>query len=791
LADIWINILGDATKLKGELDKAGSHVSKFGEKIGAIGKTMTIVGGAVTAAFTAIVLKTVQVGDQFDKMSLRTGIAVEDLSSLAHACNISGTSIEGMEIGLKFLTRGMDDASKGTGEAKEAFEELGISVVDVEGNLRPTIDVLKEAATKIAAIENPTKQAALAMEIFGARSGTQLIPLLKMGGAGIEELMEKAKELGITMSTEAASAAAEFKDRLTDLKGSLAGAGRAIGEVLIPPLTTLAEKAIEIVKKIKEWADAHKPLIEAIILIGAKLGVLAAVGGPILMAVSAFMKMQGAITALGTISAGPIGIMILAFAGASLGLIKLSEYLDTAREKAYRFKMGLDDIPLEKLDKDIENIVIEINGLEKAMKEIDWGTEDAMIATIKYREYEAQIFELERQLGILYKTREELVKVEEKEIIVTETLNEKIMEAVILNEKLDDALKTIADRLFELTHTEIENNIRKLEEQKKAYIALGVSQEIVDKWFKEEIRILNELKPKVEDTTGVIGTMKKMMEAVGITFKEELPKLSFEFEKMTGSIIKTVRGVEVDVPKMMKSMCEAVGIIFEEKLPQLTDNFMSIWDTLKINFKNNIIDPIIGYLTNNLANAISGLLGGMGDFEWSWKNFWEGLKNVLINAVAAMIAKLVILAGFSWLIKLLGWPVSWLSWDKGGGVGYNFGGEVKKFQFGGMADTIPARLTVGEYVIAKPMTDFIKRFKAIPQNLIDAVVGGFPTPTPALSFAGGGSVGTSNITAQGFGETKIYVDIHDNKISDDLDIRKLAMTVSSEILKKIQQNKRY
>ena len=157
MADIWVNILGDASKLKGELDKADSHVSGFSEKVGKIGKIATVAGAAVTGAFTAIILKTAQAGDQFDKMSLRTGVAVEDLSALAYAADISGTDIETLEKGLKGLTTVMDDASRGVGEGMEAFELLGISVIDSEGKLRSTVDVLKEAATKISAIEDPTK----------------------------------------------------------------------------------------------------------------------------------------------------------------------------------------------------------------------------------------------------------------------------------------------------------------------------------------------------------------------------------------------------------------------------------------------------------------------------------------------------------------------------------------------------------------------------------------------------------------------------------------------------------
>lgn len=316
--DLKVNIIGDASKLTNAMGKAGSQVDKFAEKIGKIGKTMTVVGGAVTAAFGAIIMKTTQLGDTYDKMSKRTNISVEALSALGYAAKISGADLDTVEKSLRYLARGMNDASQGIGEAKEAFEELNISVTDTKGNLRPTMDVLKEAATKLAKMTDETKQVALATDIFGARYGTQLLPMLKEGGAGIEALMNKAKELGIVMSTEAASKAAEFNDRLTDLKESIGGMGRSIGEILIPPLIKFSEKAIKIIKEIKAWADAHKPLVEMIVKVGATLGVMAAVGGPILMAVSAFMKMKGAIVAIGTITSGPIGIVIAAVAGLAI-----------------------------------------------------------------------------------------------------------------------------------------------------------------------------------------------------------------------------------------------------------------------------------------------------------------------------------------------------------------------------------------------------------------------------------------------------------------------------------------
>ena len=320
--ELKVNITGDASQLKGALEGAGKQVTGFSDKIGKIGKVATIAGIAVVAAFTKIVTSTAAVGDKFDKMSLRTGIAVEDLSSLAYAADISGTSIETMEKGLKGLTMSMNDMSMGMGEAKDAYEKLGVAVVNTDGELRSTMDVFKEIATRITDIENPTLQASLAMDIFGGRAGPQLLPLLKMGEKGIDDLMAKAKELGITMSTEAATKAAEFTDRMTDLKGSLAGVGRSIGEILIPILIPMIEKVTEVVKKVSDWAKENPKLIATITKVGATLGILAAAGGPILLATAAFLKMAPAIAAvktamltLGTVASGPIGLLILAVGG--------------------------------------------------------------------------------------------------------------------------------------------------------------------------------------------------------------------------------------------------------------------------------------------------------------------------------------------------------------------------------------------------------------------------------------------------------------------------------------------
>jgi len=527
VGELFVDITAKDNKLVQSLSKAEQKTAKsaaaMSAKLAGIGKGMTIAGGVITAAFGAIVTKTTQLGDRLDKMSKRTNVSVEQLSALGYAAKISGADLDTVEKSLRYLARGMDDVSQGIGEAKDAFEFLDIAVTDTEGNLRPTMDVLKEAATKLAAMTDETKQVALATDIFGARYGTQLLPMLKEGGDGIEALMEKAKELGIVMSTEAAAKAAEFNDRITDLKESVGGMGRSIGEILIPPLIKFSEKAIEIIKKIKAWADAHKPLVEMIVKVGATLGVLAAVGGPILLAVSAFMKMKVAITAISVAmkalaaSTGPIGLIILAvgalavawttnfggirdFTIAVVGKVtealgwlwdkvkwvleKLGLYKETAKEVT----KANDELATatKKVGEKSEIAATGVDTLATSMDELETKTDEAKTTMDKFGnflesfdEWTARLAEEEKQ-----RQEEDTKKLEE----------EKEKQKTIL-EKFAEVKESIADRTYELTHTAMEKSIRDLNKQKKAYLAQGQSQKEVDKWYQAEIDKLNELHP--------------------------------------------------------------------------------------------------------------------------------------------------------------------------------------------------------------------------------------------------------------------------------------------------------
>ena len=257
------------------LDKTGWNASikslvkdeaKITGSMGNIGKSIKTVGiyaAAAVSAFAGAVLvmakQTAKAGEEIYDMSLRTGVSAEMLSGLKLAADKSGTSLEGLALGFRFLGRNMVGAENDVKNSTYAFADLGIKVTDTEGNFRPMVDVMLEVSDRFQSIETEAEMTALAIKLFG-RSGTELIPMLRLGSVGLKEQMVLAEKLGVVFTEKTAKAADKYMDSLVDLRGALTGMRNDISNAVIPVLTQLSEgvtKALTYLRgEIKEFTDS-------------------------------------------------------------------------------------------------------------------------------------------------------------------------------------------------------------------------------------------------------------------------------------------------------------------------------------------------------------------------------------------------------------------------------------------------------------------------------------------------------------------------------------------------------
>ena len=320
-----IALNGKATVEKGlnEIDKTSEKVGKkfqeIGTSVSTTGKGMTKwVTGPLVAVGTAlfgITKKTADAGDAIQKMALRTGLSTEALSEYKHAAELSGTSLESLEKGVKRMQSTIYDAEQGLATASDALDALGVSSEELEGKSpEQQFEILSSA---LADVDDASRKAALAQEIFG-RAGTEMLPMLAQGSEGIAEMRQEARDLGIVFDQEAADQAANFNDDLLRLQKGFAGIFQELGMKLIPifldqlfpaiknNVIPAVSSLIELIGNAAAWFGNLSPPLQKIIL-GA-VGLAGALG-PVLFFLGPIIAGIGALLS-------PIGLVVVAITAA-------------------------------------------------------------------------------------------------------------------------------------------------------------------------------------------------------------------------------------------------------------------------------------------------------------------------------------------------------------------------------------------------------------------------------------------------------------------------------------------
>ena len=235
-----------ANDAKFQLQAATDRLGVLGSVLGKLGPAGLMAGASIAAlgvGITALVLPVAQVGDEFFKLSQKTGVSVEALTALDYAAKLSDVSTEGLTKGLQRLSVALFDSRFEGAEGSKALQALGVAATDAHGQIRPTEQVLLDLAEKFADMPDGADKAALAIKLFG-REGLNLIPFLNQGREGITALMEEAQRLGLVMSEDVARASEVFNDNLTRLSAIFEGVQRQIGAAVIPVLADFTEQVI-------------------------------------------------------------------------------------------------------------------------------------------------------------------------------------------------------------------------------------------------------------------------------------------------------------------------------------------------------------------------------------------------------------------------------------------------------------------------------------------------------------------------------------------------------------------
>lgn len=233
----------------------GAAAAGLAGRVAMLGAGFAAMGAAAGAALFGVAKGFADTAGRFDDLSNQTNISRETLQEWDYAAQQTGVTSEEMASSVQALSKNLGLAAMGTGRAKDVLDGLGIKYKDSAGKARQLSDVLPQIADKLQRIKNPAIQAAAASRIFGG-AGVKLLPMLKDGSKGLAAFAARARELGLVISEDGIKAGDNFGDTLLDLNLAMQGVRNTIGAAVVPAMTDLINKFIEIVVK-------YRPQIEA------------------------------------------------------------------------------------------------------------------------------------------------------------------------------------------------------------------------------------------------------------------------------------------------------------------------------------------------------------------------------------------------------------------------------------------------------------------------------------------------------------------------------------------------
>ena len=200
-----------------------------------------LIGVATVGGLGALIDRSISAADAIGKTADKIGVGVEALQELRFAAKASGVEQQTLDMALQRFTRRAAEAAQGTGEAKDALAQMGITLRDQDGHLRRSEDLLADVADAFARIEDPAERVRLAFKLFDSE-GVALVNLLRDGSGALDQMRERARDLGIVLDEHLVRDAERARTELDTL-----------AQVISANLTRAALEAAPVLADLSSW----------------------------------------------------------------------------------------------------------------------------------------------------------------------------------------------------------------------------------------------------------------------------------------------------------------------------------------------------------------------------------------------------------------------------------------------------------------------------------------------------------------------------------------------------------
>ncbi|MEH7622309.1 phage tail tape measure protein [Bacillus thuringiensis] len=169
-----------------------------------------------------------------------------DITDAATAvAKMSDAGIQGSQAGTS-LRAALLSLANPTGQTQKAFEKLGISVVDANGQFKPLPELIGHISGKMEGMTDAQKTVTAA-QLVGTEASAGFLALLDQGQGSLQRYKQSLEDSGGTAERVAKIQQETLIGAWTQVKSAAEGLAIGIGEALLPAFTGLAKGATMVV----------------------------------------------------------------------------------------------------------------------------------------------------------------------------------------------------------------------------------------------------------------------------------------------------------------------------------------------------------------------------------------------------------------------------------------------------------------------------------------------------------------------------------------------------------------
>lgn len=217
--------------------------------------------GFATAA-AAMAVSSAKALDATSKMAQQIGTTTESLTGMRFAAQqFANISDQQFDMSMRRMTRRIAEAAEGSGSAKAALEAMGLSAKEL-ARLSPDRQMLA-IADAMQKTERQADRLRYTMALFDTE-GMALVPALQQGAAAFEANIALARQFGVVVSQEAASAAEEFMTNMNLLTEAQKGFKNQVAESVLPVLAEFTGYLVDIAKNAGDMGERVETALKVV-----------------------------------------------------------------------------------------------------------------------------------------------------------------------------------------------------------------------------------------------------------------------------------------------------------------------------------------------------------------------------------------------------------------------------------------------------------------------------------------------------------------------------------------------